>query len=138
MSPSHPGRPIRKSEKSCIPPLHSSRRSGAEFRLTSGFPHKHLNEEIPLWENNKMECGWIDAAGQQWGAIWRYRNNSTNYYYERFQIMNSSRLLLQHHVRFICTSLFSTSRSALKIRAGSRSPRNLFRERSAVMKLDDL
>jgi formylglycine-generating enzyme required for sulfatase activity len=84
MSPSHPGRPIRKVGKI----LHSApAQQQAGLGLSSGFDiwipaHSIRNEEIPLWENNKMECGWIDAAGQQWGAIWRYRNNSTNYYYE--------------------------------------------------------
>ena len=50
----------------------------------------HLGDEksriwIPLANyrnisnDNYVYCGWIDANGQKWGAIWRYEN-SYNYY----------------------------------------------------------
>ena len=39
------------------------------------------NEENPAIGDNLMQCGWMDAQGEKWGALWRYKNN-VEYYYE--------------------------------------------------------
>jgi len=44
--------------------------------------------------DNTMMCGWINAAGVRWGAIWRYRWNSISYWIptptpKSFQILSS-------------------------------------------------
>ncbi|RJP22368.1 MAG: formylglycine-generating enzyme family protein [Candidatus Omnitrophota bacterium] len=37
-------------------------------------------EENPVIGDNTMTCGWLNAQNEKWGAIWKYRNNTSAYY----------------------------------------------------------